>query len=85
MDAIRHWEGVLGRPALVPAVAGRTRNRLNPAFVEWVMGVPAGWVTEVPGLSYREQIHLLGNGVVVQQAQLALENLLAITGFLIPA
>lgn len=85
VDAIRHWEGILGRPALVPAVPGRTRNRLNPAFVEWMMGVPEGWVTGVPGLSYREQIHLLGNGVVVQQAVLALENLFSLTGFLVPA
>lgn len=36
------------------------------------MGLPEGWVTSVPGLSYREQLHILGNGVVPQQAELAL-------------
>lgn len=35
------------------------------------MGLPAGWVTDVPGLSRNEQLHLLGNGVVPQQAELA--------------
>lgn len=32
------------------------------------MGLPAGWVTEVPGLTRNQQLKLLGNGVVPQQA-----------------
>jgi DNA (cytosine-5)-methyltransferase 1 len=42
-----------------------------------MMGLPAGWVTEVPGLSRNQQLHALGNGVVWQQAALALRILLA--------
>ena len=28
------------------------------------MGLPEGWVTDVPGLSRNQQLHALGNGVV---------------------
>lgn len=49
--------------------------RLNARFVEWMMGVPEGHVTEVPGLSRSAQIRVLGNGVVPQQAALALSHL----------
>lgn len=70
--AIRRWEAILGRPAPAPVVVGRRGGRqLSPHFVEWLMGLPAGWVTDVPGLSRNEQLHLLGNGVVPQQAELA--------------
>lgn len=39
------------------------------------MGLPAGWVTDVPGLSRTDQLRCLGNGVVPQQAALALRLL----------
>ena len=42
-------------------------GRLNPAFVEYMMGLPVGWVTET-GLSRSQQLKMLGNGVVPQQA-----------------
>lgn len=51
---------------------------MAPAFVEWLMGLPAGHVTGVPGVSRAEQLKLLGNGVVPQQAELALRHLLAV-------
>ncbi|WP_239009006.1 hypothetical protein [Streptomyces sp. S8] len=51
-------------------------GRLNPPFVEWLMGLPAGWVTAVPGLSRTAQLKALGNGVVPQQATAALRLLL---------
>lgn len=35
------------------------------------MGLPAGWVTDVPGLPRNAQLKALGNGVVPQQAALA--------------
>ncbi|MFE3647698.1 hypothetical protein ACFXO2_07620 [Streptomyces sp. NPDC059152] len=50
-------------------------GRLNPPFVEWMMGLPAGHVTDVPGLSRTQQLHALGNGVVPQQAEAALRFL----------
>lgn len=42
--------------------------QLNPEFVEWMMGLAPGWVTGCPGLSRNEQLSILGNGVVPQQA-----------------
>ncbi|MDT3724230.1 hypothetical protein ROS62_04745 [Streptomyces sp. DSM 41972] len=50
-------------------------GRLSPAFVEWLMGLPAGHVTDVPGLSRSAQLKALGNGVVPQQATAALRLL----------
>jgi DNA (cytosine-5)-methyltransferase 1 len=48
--AVARWEGVLGRPAPGPVRVGRKGGtQLNPAFVEWMQGLPAGWVTAVPG------------------------------------
>jgi len=71
--AVHRWEHILGRPAPAPTAPNRTGDqRLNPQFVEWMMGLPAGWVTDVPGISRNGQLHLLGNGVVPQQAAHAL-------------
>ena len=40
------------------------------------MGLPEGWVTDIPGLSRNAQLKALGNGVVPQQAAMALRLLL---------
>jgi DNA (cytosine-5)-methyltransferase 1 len=40
-----------------------------------MMGLPAGWVTDVPGISRNDQLKMLGNGVVPQQAVEALRRL----------
>lgn len=40
------------------------------------MGLPAGWVTDVEGLTRNQQLHLLGNGVVPQQGELAVRAML---------
>jgi DNA (cytosine-5)-methyltransferase 1 len=37
-----------------------------------MMGLPEGWVCDVPGLTRNEQLKALGNGVVPQQALAAL-------------
>jgi len=50
--------------------------RLSPRFVEFMMGLPAGWVTDVPGLTRNAQLKALGNGCVPQQIALALSLLL---------
>lgn len=79
--AIHRWESVLGRCAPAPTELGQTGNpRLSPRFVEWLMGLPAGHVTEVPGLSRNQQLKALGNGVVPQQAAAALRMLLNVVG-----
>jgi DNA (cytosine-5)-methyltransferase 1 len=60
----------MGRTAPDPVDAGR----LNPAFVEWMMGYPAGWATDVLE-SRGAALKALGNAVVPQQARLAYEVL----------
>lgn len=54
----------------------RGGQQLSPRFVEWMMGLPPGWVTDVPGLTRTDQLRLLGNGVVPQQAAEAFRRLL---------
>jgi DNA (cytosine-5)-methyltransferase 1 len=49
-------------------------NRLNVKFVEYMMGLPNGWVTDV-NLLNSQMLKILGNGVVPQQAYRALELL----------
>lgn len=49
-------------------------EKLSALFVEYMMGLPVGWVTDT-GLSRAQQLKMLGNGVVPQQAELALELL----------
>ncbi len=49
-------------------------GKLNPVFVEYMMGLPSGWITD-SGLSRAQQLKMLGNGVVPQQAEYALELL----------
>jgi len=75
--AIKRWEEVLGREAPAPTKPdGKDGNhRLSSEFTEWMMGLPAGWITDV-GLTRNEELKACGNGVVPQQAVLALRNLL---------
>lgn len=75
--AIRSWESVTGKQAPLPISYDGKNNgpRLDSFFVEWMMGLPKGWVCG-NGLSRREEFTLLGNGVVPQQAKLALKILI---------
>lgn len=74
--AIRRWEEVTGREAPPPTETGqRGGDVLSPAFVEWMMGLPAGHVTDTPGLSRSQALKALGNGVVPQQAAHAVNHL----------
>lgn len=75
--AIAQWEHVMGRPAPEPALlTGDTGPRPEPEFVEWLMGLPAGWVTDpMHRLTANQQVTTLGNGVLPQQAVRALDVL----------
>jgi DNA (cytosine-5)-methyltransferase 1 len=74
--AIKAWEIITGRSAPLPAIPNRRGDwRLNPRFSEWMMGLPDGWVTAVPGLSRAAQLRIIGNGLVPAQGALALEIL----------
>lgn len=41
-----------------------------------MMGLPAGWITDTPGLTRNDQLKMCGNGVVPQQAATALHHML---------
>ena len=71
--AVARWERVLGAPAPDPTEPGANGNRrLAAPFAEWMMGLPAGWVTSPEiGLTRNEQLKAIGNGVVPQQAAAA--------------
>ena len=75
--AIKRWEQVIGRKAPAPTKPdGKDGNhRLSSVFTEWMMGLPEGWITDV-GLRRNEELKACGNGVVPQQAELALRILL---------
>lgn len=75
--AIARWEAVMGRPAPAPTMTSKKGNpQLSPRFVEWLMGLPEGWVTDVPYITRNEALKALGNGVVWQQAEAAIRWLL---------
>ena len=67
------WERLSGRA--LPA----SLTYLSPVFVEWMMGLPAGWVTDpehwrgVEGNHRNMMIRMLGNGVVPRQAAAAID------------
>lgn len=85
LPAVTRWEELIGRPAPEPTKPdGRNGNRrLSAEFVEWMMGLSAGHVTN-PAIwagmtasgARNAQLKALGNGVVPQQAALAVSILL---------
>jgi DNA (cytosine-5)-methyltransferase 1 len=73
--AIRRWAGIVGRPAPSPTLPDGKggKHRLNAKLAEWMMGQPDGHITSPDiGLTRNEQLKACGNGVVTQQAFLAL-------------
>ena len=75
---VRRWEQATGTTAPNPTELNQNgKPRLNVEFAEWMMGLPKGWITGVPGLSRAQQLKAIGNGVVPQQAAAALESMLA--------
>jgi DNA (cytosine-5)-methyltransferase 1 len=75
--AIRRWEAITGRSAPEPTKPdGKEGNhRLSSKFTEWMMGLPDNWITG-HDLKRNDELKLAGNGVVPQQAELALRLLL---------
>lgn len=68
------WEQIIGREAPQPWVIVEGKDKVNPLFAEWMMGLPEGWVTG-HGLNRKQELRLLGNGVMPQQAAYALNKL----------
>lgn len=76
--AVRRWERMT-RPAPAPTELNKNgKPRLSAAFAEWMMGLPTGHVTGVPGLSRAAQLKAIGNGVCPQQGAAALSELLTL-------
>lgn len=77
---IARWEHVTGRAAPPPTNPPRRaggKPQLSAKFVEWLMGLPDGHVTGPDlDLSRERQLRMLGNGVVPQQAALAVRTLI---------
>jgi DNA (cytosine-5)-methyltransferase 1 len=75
--AIARAEQAIGRPAPPPTEIGpKGAPRLSPRFVEFLMMLPEGWVTDVTGLTRNDQLKMLGNGVVPAQCAAALRAFL---------
>jgi hypothetical protein len=75
--AIERWETVTGRLAPAPTKPDGKEgsHRLSSDFTEWMMGLPAGWITNA-GVGRNAELKMAGNGVVPQQAALAIRLLL---------
>jgi DNA (cytosine-5)-methyltransferase 1 len=77
-SAIRRWEVMFGSEAPQPTEpAPKGGQRLNPVFVEWMMGIPEGWVTSLD-IPRTHKLKMLGNGVVPYQAAVAYLELLGL-------
>jgi DNA (cytosine-5)-methyltransferase 1 len=63
--AVERWEAELGRSAPRPV---DDRGRLEPRFVEWMLGFPDAWTA---GESRTARLRMLGNAVQVQVGELA--------------
>lgn len=74
---VHRWESVTGMVAPAPTELNKNgRPWLNAEFASFMMGLPPGWVTQVPGVTRAQQLKACGNGVVPQQAAAALRHLL---------
>lgn len=66
--AVRRWAHITGRPVPSPVAPDARGNlRVSPAAYEFLMGWPAGWITDVPGIPRTELLRIAGNGVIPQQ------------------
>jgi len=76
--AVKRWEQITGNAAPLPTKPDGKDGapRLSSEFTEWMMGLPKGWITGL-GLSRKDELKACGNGVVPQQATLALTELVA--------
>ncbi|MFE0533798.1 DNA cytosine methyltransferase [Streptomyces nigra] len=71
--AVARWTEAFG---VEPPRPTDDRGRLSPELEEWMLGLPPGHVTRVPGLTGPDMLKALGNGVAPPQGELALRLLL---------
>ena len=85
-EAIARHEQAFGRAAPSPTKPGKKgAPRLAARFVEWMMCLPDGWVTDptiwegmTDTAARNAQLHALGNGVVPPQAVAAVTHLIRV-------
>lgn len=70
--ALNHWANIIGRPAPAPL---DNEGCISARFTEWMMGLPDGYVSSIPGISRRRAVMMHGNGVCPQQAASAINEL----------
>lgn len=85
MSDVAHWEiwgdyttainQHIAAAGILPPDPVDEGRRLNPAFVEWMMMIPPGWVTSID-IPRTAQLRILGNGVVPHQAATAYQLIL---------
>ena len=68
-----HFAGRPQPPETEPDKNGKPR--LSARFDEWVMALPDGWITDVPGINYNDALRLCGNGVIPAQGEAAYREL----------
>lgn len=73
--AIRRWEEIHGQVPFPAALGPKGGVKPAPEFVEWMMALPSGHISSIPGLTINEMLKLLGNGVVPPQAEYAIREL----------
>ena len=71
--AVGRWAEEFGPPPEPTMIGPKGARRLAPAFPEWMMGIPAGHVTDV--VPRRAALRIIGNGVMPYQAAAALQLL----------
>jgi DNA (cytosine-5)-methyltransferase 1 len=79
--ALTHWQNTFGEPLPLPLVTPNPKRAgdtlVNPAVVEWLMSFPYGFVSEVPDITVKNKLKLLGNAVAPYQAAHAITALAA--------
>lgn len=79
--AIARWEHITGQRSPTPAFIHESGGpRTAPVFLEWLMGLTPGWVTDPRHeLTVNQQTTALGNGVLPLQAATALHRILRLS------
>lgn len=74
--AVARWEHATGRPAPPPTVVSTRSSTpvLSPHAVEWMMGFPKGWATDLD-IPKSKILKAYGNALVPQQAARAFQIL----------
>lgn len=76
-----HTFGIEAPPATEPGAKEGARPRLHAPLPEWMMGYQPGWVTDPElGIKRGDQLKMIGNGVMQQQAEHGINECLARAG-----